>query len=58
LNKLKSTNIGFPLLSQNKTVFSEFTVGLDNLGFGKFKMFRVDYIRSYQNGFKGRVVLD
>jgi hypothetical protein len=21
-------------------------------------MFRVDYIRSYQNGFKGRVVLD
>jgi hypothetical protein len=44
-------NIGFhTLASQTQTVF-EFTVGLDNLGFGKFKMFRVDYIRSYQNGF-------
>ena len=27
--------------------YSEYSVGLDNLGFGKFKMLRLDYVRSY-----------
>lgn len=55
LNKLKSTMVlGFHTLSiPNSKPYSEFTVGLDNLGFGKFKLFRVDYVRSYQNGYKG-----
>jgi hypothetical protein len=59
LNKLKSTmNIGFHTLAiPNTKPYSEFTVGLDNLGFGKFKMLRVDYIRSYQNGVKGEGVV-
>ncbi|SEG41088.1 DUF5686 and carboxypeptidase regulatory-like domain-containing protein [Flavobacterium urumqiense] len=55
LNKLKSTLvIGFHTLAiPNSKPYSEFTAGLDNLGFGKFKLFRVDYVRSYQNGYKG-----
>ena len=54
-NKLKSTlNLGFHSLStpDNKP-YTEVTIGLDNLGFGKFKMLRIDYVRSYQNGFPG-----
>jgi hypothetical protein len=31
--------------------YMEFTVGLDNLGWGKFRFLRVDYIRSYESGF-------
>ena len=55
LNKLKSTMVlGFHALAiPDAKPYSEFTVGLDNLGFGKFKLFRVDYVRSYQNGYKG-----
>lgn len=52
LNLLKSTmNIGFHSLAiPDRKPYSEFTVGLDNLGFGKFKLFRVDYVHSYQSG--------
>lgn len=54
LNKLKSNLIfGFHNLSlPNKTPYQEVSVGLDNLGFGKFKVFRFDYVRSYQSGFQ------
>lgn len=37
--------------------YQEFSVGLDNLGFGKFRMFRVDYVRSYQDGYQGDGVI-
>jgi len=60
LNLLKSNLVlGYHLLSiPNRNPYSEYSVGLDNLGFGKFKMFRLDYVRSYQNGFqKNGVVL-
>ncbi|PWB25635.1 DUF5686 and carboxypeptidase regulatory-like domain-containing protein [Flavobacterium sp. HTF] len=52
LNLLKSTmNLGFHSLAiPNRKPYSELTVGLDNLGFGKFKLFRIDYIHSYQGG--------
>ncbi|UFH35584.1 DUF5686 and carboxypeptidase regulatory-like domain-containing protein [Flavobacterium acetivorans] len=55
LNKLKSTLVlgAHSLAIPNSKPYSEFTIGLDNLGFGKFKMFRVDYVRSYQNGYQG-----
>ena len=55
LNLLKSNLVlGFHNLSiPNAKPYSELTIGLNNLGFGKFKLFRVDYIRSYQNGFQG-----
>jgi hypothetical protein len=52
LNLLKSTmNIGFHSLAiPERKPYSEFTIGLDNLGFGKFKLFRIDYVHSYQGG--------
>ena len=52
LNKLNSTLVlGFHALAvPNVKPYTEVTVGLDNLGFGKFKVFRFDYVHSYQNG--------
>ena len=49
LNKLKSTMVlGYHQLAIPHTKpYQEFSVGLDKLGFGKFKMLRVDYVRSY-----------
>lgn len=54
LNKLKSTLIlGFHALAvPNVKPYTEYSIGLDDLGFGKFRMFRLDYVRSYQNGFQ------
>jgi hypothetical protein len=54
INKLNSTLVlGFhTLVIPDTKPYSELTVGLDNLGFGKFKIFRFDYVRSYQNGFQ------
>ena len=59
INKLKSTLIiGFHQLAvPNRKPYTEYTIGLDNLGFGKFKLFRLDYIRSYQNGYIGDGVI-
>jgi hypothetical protein len=55
LNHLKTNlNFGFhTLVTPNTNPYSEVTIGLDNLGFGKFRMLRLDYVRSYQNGFQG-----
>ena len=52
LNKLNSTLVlGFHTLAvPDRKPYTEFTVGLDNLGFGKLKVFRLDYVRSFQNG--------
>ena len=54
LNKLKTTLVlGYHNLSVPKrSPYHEFSVGLDNLGFGKFKLFRLDYVRSYQHGYQ------
>ena len=51
-NKLKTTLIlGAHVLSvPNQKPYTEFSVGLDKLGFGKFKILRLDYVRSNQNG--------
>ncbi|MCY1479707.1 hypothetical protein D3C87_203550 [compost metagenome] len=59
LNKLKSNLVvGYHAIAiPDVKPYSEFTVGLDNLGFGKFRMLRVDYVRSYQNGFQGDGVI-
>ncbi len=56
INLLKATlTLGFHQLSVPKTTpYFEYTVGLDNLGFGKFKIFRLDYSRAYQNGFQAQ----
>ncbi len=53
LKELKSTlvigihNLAVP----ERKPYSEVSIGLDNLGFGKFRLFRFDYVRSYQSGF-------
>lgn len=55
LNKLGWNLVGgFHQLAtpQNKP-YQEVTIGFDRIGFGNFKMFRIDYIRSYQGGFVG-----
>lgn len=59
LKKLQSQLIlGFHNLSiPDRKPYQEFSVGLDNLGFGKFRILRVDYIRSYQNGYQGDAVV-
>ncbi len=59
LNKLQSTFVvGFHSLSlPNRLPYHEVSVGLNNLGFGKVKFFRIDYVRSYQNGFVGDGVI-
>lgn len=53
LNKLKATLIfgGANLAIPDRKPYNEFSVGLDNLGFGKFRIFRIDYVRAYQSGF-------
>ena len=52
LSALKSNLIlGFHNLAvPNRKPYSELTIGLDNLGFGKIKFFRIDYIRFLENG--------
>lgn len=59
LNKLNSTLVlGFHALAvPERKPYSEFTVGLDNLGFGKLKVFRFDYVHSYQNGIQANAVV-
>lgn len=43
--------IGYHLLkTPTMNHYEEYTIGLDRLGFGKFKFFRVDYIKAYENG--------
>lgn len=39
------------LSTVNQKPYSEYTIGIDNLGFGKFRFLRLDYIRNYQDGF-------
>ncbi len=54
LNKLQwNLVVGFHQINvPNTKPYQEFTAGFDNIGWGKFRMFRVDYVRSYQNGFQ------
>ncbi|WP_298224322.1 DUF5686 and carboxypeptidase regulatory-like domain-containing protein [Flavobacterium sp.] len=52
LNKLHSTLVlGYHNLTiPERSPYHEYTVGLDHIGFGKLKVFRIDYIHSYQSG--------
>lgn len=49
LKKLQSSLVvGHHMIGINGQLpYQEFSVGLDRLGFGKLKIFRVDYVRSY-----------
>lgn len=55
LNKLQwQLVVGYHNLSIPKTTpYNEFSVGFDNIGIGKFRMLRFDYIRSYNGSSYG-----
>ncbi len=38
------------LSTEERKPYSEISVGLDNLGFGKFRFLRLDYVHSFYNG--------
>ena len=37
--------------------YYEFSIGIDNIGFKKFRLLRFDYVRSYQNGFQSDAIV-
>jgi len=59
LNKLDYHLVaGYHLLNiPERNPYMEFTVGFDNVGWGKFRFLRVDYVRSYESGFKAHGVV-
>ena len=59
LNKVNATLVigAHSLATVSNAPYSEFSIGLDNLGFKKLKLLRLDYVRSYQNGFVGDAVI-
>ncbi|MFK7833903.1 MAG: DUF5686 and carboxypeptidase regulatory-like domain-containing protein [Winogradskyella sp.] len=59
LNKLNfNLVVGAHLLATPEaTPYQEFTVGVDNIGWGKWRFLRVDYVRSYQSGFQSDAIL-
>lgn len=59
LNKLNfNLVIGAHLLATpDFKPYQEYSVGVDNIGWGKWRFLRVDYIRSYQSGFQSDAIL-
>jgi hypothetical protein len=54
LNKLNFHLIGGAktLFMADRNPYSEYSVGLDNIGFGKWRFLRVDYVKSFHAGIK------
>ena len=59
LNKLNYNLVigAHTLGAKNNNPYQEFSVGIDNIGFKKFRFLRLDYVRSYQKGFKSDAVV-
>tara|TARA_R110002033_G_scaffold78978_1_gene130205 strand:- start:794 stop:2527 length:1734 start_codon:yes stop_codon:yes gene_type:complete len=59
LNKLNFNLIigGHALSTPNNVPYQEYTIGIDNIGWGKFRFLRLDYVRSYQSGFQSDAIL-
>ncbi|WP_179007714.1 DUF5686 and carboxypeptidase regulatory-like domain-containing protein [Winogradskyella forsetii] len=59
LNKLNfNLVIGAHLLATpDFKPYQEYSVGLDNIGWGKWRLLRVDYLRSYQGGFQSDAIV-
>ncbi|MBT8257886.1 MAG: DUF5686 and carboxypeptidase regulatory-like domain-containing protein [Bacteroidia bacterium] len=45
------------LATENSNPYYEFSIGLDNIGFKKIRVLRLDYVRSYQGGFKNDAIV-
>lgn len=56
LNKLDYHVVaGYHMLTiPERSPYMEYSIGLDNLGWGKFRFLRLDYVRSYESGFKSQ----
>ncbi|WP_225036205.1 DUF5686 and carboxypeptidase regulatory-like domain-containing protein [Winogradskyella sp. SM1960] len=59
LNKLNfNLVVGAHLLAKpDFSPYQEYSVGIDNIGWGKWRFLRVDYIRSYQSGFQSDAIM-
>lgn len=59
LNKLNfNLVIGAHLLATpDFKPYQEYSVGIDNIGWGKWRFLRVDYVKSYQSGFQSDAIL-
>jgi len=59
LNKLNFNLIvgAHALATPDNKPYQEYTIGIDNIGFGKFRFLRLDYVRSYQSGFQSDALL-
>lgn len=59
LNKLNYNIVigAHAFATKNQKPYQEFSIGIDNIGFKKFRFLRVDYVRSYQNGYQGDAVI-
>lgn len=59
LNKLNyNLVVGAHLFTtENQKPYQEYSIGIDNIGFKKFRFLRVDYVRSYQNGYLGDAII-
>ncbi len=53
LNKLNFNLVlgAHGLSTETQKPYQEFTIGLNNIGWGKFRFLRIDYLRSYKSGF-------
>ena len=54
INKLNFHLVGGAkaLFMADKNPYTEYSVGIDNIGFGKWRFLRVDYVKSYHAGIK------
>lgn len=59
LNKLNYNLVigAHTLATPDHKPYQEYSIGIDNIGFKKFRFLRLDYVRSYQNGFKNDAVI-
>ena len=45
------------LATPDNNPYQEYSIGLDNIGWGKFRFLRLDYVRSYQSGFQSDAII-
>jgi hypothetical protein len=59
LNKLNFNLVvgAHNLATPDNRPYQEYTIGLDNIGWGKWRFLRFDYIRSYQGGFQSDAIV-
>jgi hypothetical protein len=45
------------LVTPDNKPYQEYSLGIDNIGFGKWRFLRLDYLRSYQSGFQSDAIV-